>query len=70
MDTKPWYKSKGIMGSLIAVLAVLAGFFGIDIGGAEQAELVDLVTAIVGTGGAALAFIGRIRANTKISSAS
>ena len=60
---KPWYKSKTIWGSIVAILALIAGAFGYSVGPEAQAEI---VTGIVGLIGAAFAIYGRIKAVDKV----
>ena len=66
MDTKKWFRSKGVWGSLIAGAAVVAGFFGIQFGIEDQAELVEIITTIVGGAAALIGMYGRITASTVI----
>lgn len=63
---KKWYLSRGVIGSIIAFLAVVAGFFGISITEGTQVELTDAVFGIIGSIGALLALIGRIKAKENI----
>jgi hypothetical protein len=68
--TKPWYASKGVIGPIVATLALIAGFFGIEIDEATQAVIIDqgtaLLTAAVAFGGIVLGLIGRVTAAKKI----
>lgn len=68
MDTKNWYTSKGVLGSLVAGAAVVAGFFGVQFGIEDQAELVDVIVGVVGAVAALIGMYGRITATTKIGS--
>ena len=63
MTEKPWYKSKTIWGSIVAVLALAAGAFGYEVGPEAQEEI---VTAVIGVVGGALAIYGRIKAVDKV----
>ncbi|MBO0346024.1 hypothetical protein J0X15_12390 [Roseibium sp. CAU 1637] len=72
-DVKSAVRSKSIWGGLIAGLAIIAGFFGIDLTAADQAELGGLVEEafaawdrIVALAGVALAIYGRVVAKSKI----
>lgn len=69
-DTKPWYLSKGILGPLVTVLALIAGAFGVKIDPATQGLIVDQVsgaiTAVVALVGALVGIYGRITATTTI----
>jgi len=69
MDTnKKWFQSKGVWGSLIAGAAVVAGFFGIQFGVEDQAELVKIITTVVGSAAALLGIYGRVTASATIKS--
>lgn len=65
-DSKPWYQSKTVIASIVAVVAVIAGYFGYDIGGAEQAGLVEAIFAGVGVVASLLAAFFRITATKQI----
>ena len=65
-DSKPWWQSNGVWGGLVAVLAVVLGFFGYEIGGDVQGELVEAVSGAVALAGALWAIVGRIRATKRI----
>jgi hypothetical protein len=65
-DPKAWWQSKTVIASIIAVLAVIAGYFGYDIGGAEQAGLVETISAGVGVVASLLAAFFRITATAPI----
>ena len=60
VDEKPWYESRTIWGSLIAVAAALSAAMGITIDGATQAELASVVVQITGAAGSLLAIYGRL----------
>ncbi len=62
LDMKPWYQSKTVWGALIAIAAPLLGRAGLDVGGAEQAEIAEALTTLAGTLGGLLAISGRLRA--------
>ncbi len=68
--TKPWWESKTIWGSIITVVAVTTGLFGIQIDPQTQAVLVDNVTALMSAGGAIMGAIlgiyGRVKADKKV----
>lgn len=65
MDKK-WYESKAVWGGLIAVLAAVAGAFGVDISAQEQSALADHALEFVGAAGGVLAIYGRIKADGRI----
>lgn len=58
-DPKPWYRSRGVIGSLATVVATLAGLFGVSLDAGTLTELVLQATAL---GGGLLALRGRIKA--------
>ncbi len=63
MEDKPWYKSKTIWGSIVAVIALIAGMFGYQVDAASQQEI---VTAMVGVAGGIFAIWGRFKAVSKV----
>ena len=63
MQEKPWYKSKTIWGSIVAVLALAAGAFGYEVGPEAQGEI---VTALIGVVGGGFAIYGRVKAVDKV----
>ena len=65
-QTKPWYRSKTIWGSLIAILAALLGVWDVRVSPADQARLVELVVEAAGALGGLLALVGRFRASRRI----
>lgn len=67
IEEKPWFESKTIWGSLIAVAAALASALGISIDGATQAELADIIVQFAAAGGALMAIYGRLSATHVIS---
>lgn len=62
LEMKPWYQSKTVWGALIAIAAPLLGRSGLELGGAEQAEIADALTTLAGTVGGLLALYGRLTA--------
>ncbi len=62
LEMKPWYQSKTVWGALIAIAAPLLGHAGLQVGGAEQAEIADALTTLAGTVGGLLALYGRLTA--------
>ena len=67
IDEKPWYLSKTIWGSLVAVLAALSASLGFPLDTLTQAELSDIAVQLVGAAGALLAIYGRLTATRIIS---
>ena len=72
-ETKPWYRSRGVWGSVISLIAVGAGLLGFNAGSAEQETALNLIDRaivlgdeIIALAGAALALWGRISATKQI----
>ena len=66
-DTKPWYMSRTVWGSLVAIAASIGGAFGIMIAEVDQIEITDTILQIVGAVGGFLALYGRLSADKIIS---
>lgn len=66
IDSKPWYFSKTIWASLIAVAAAGASAFGFGLDAETQAELADVVMQLIAVGASLLAIFGRLAADSKI----
>jgi len=65
-DTKKWWQSSSIWGSVVAIGAVAAGFFGLDLDADAQAGITEAVLAIVAAAGGLLAIYGRVKASSSI----
>jgi hypothetical protein len=66
MDTKPWYTSTTIWGSIIAITAPLIGaIFHVNIS-TESAAIADALAGIGGAIGGLIAVYGRVKATTSI----
>lgn len=63
---KPWYLSRTIWASIVAVLSGGAGFLGIPIGGADNAALTDAVLQAVTAVAGLAAIFGRLSAKDRI----
>ena len=64
---KYWYQSKGVMGGLVSAVAVVASIvFGVDVGEAEQANLVEILLQGTAVVAALVASYGRIVAEDHI----
>lgn len=63
---KKWYASKTVWGGAIAVIAGIAGAFGIAVGVEDQAVIAESITAIAGAVGGLIAVYGRIKADRRI----
>lgn len=75
MDTKPILQMRGVFGPLITILAIAAGYFGVQVSPEEQAQLVqhghvvvDSLAAGLAAGaalvGAIIGIVGRLRAKS------
>ena len=69
METKKWYMSKGVDGSLVGIITMVILLamksFGVD-AEAEQSNITEIVTAVIALVGMIMALIGRLKADTKI----
>ena len=65
-DFKGLLASKTFWGGLIAVLAGILSFFGYEIAGPDQAQIVEIGAAIAASVGGIIAIFGRIKASKKI----
>jgi hypothetical protein len=65
-ESKSWYESKTVWGGLIALIAGVAGIFGIDIGIEDQATIVNSLIAVGSAVGGLLAVYGRFTADKNI----
>lgn len=65
-DIKPWYLSRTVWGGVLAIVASLANLAGLGIGGAEQAELADRITALLAAAGGIVAVAGRLAAQRRL----
>ncbi len=63
---KPWYLSRTIWASIVAVLSGGAGYFGIPIGGVENGELTDALLQAVSAVAGLVAILGRVTAKDRI----
>jgi hypothetical protein len=61
-DAKVWYKSRTMVGSIVAVVALALTAAGIDLDGAFQTEIADKILEVAGLGGAVYAMVGRVLA--------
>lgn len=68
--TKWWWQSRGVVGPLVAILAVGGGWLGVDVDAATQGYLVDQtvagLTALGVLAGAVTGIVGRLRATRAI----
>lgn len=65
-ETKPWWTSKTIIASGVALIGVGARIVGHELTAADEATLVDAVTTLMTVGGTLVAIWGRTVAVTPI----
>jgi len=66
-ETKNIFQSKTIIGSIVALTAVIvSSFFGYNISIDDKTELTDIIVGTAGSFGALIAIYGRIKASKKI----
>lgn len=63
---KPWYFSRTIWASLVAVLSGGAGFLGVPIAGLDNAEITDALLQAVSAVAGLVAILGRMSAKDRI----
>lgn len=66
IETKPWYGSRTVWGSAVAVAASLAGVFGLTITPQDQIQIVDTTLQAISAAGAIFALYGRLAATSRI----
>jgi hypothetical protein len=70
MDTqteKSWYRSKGVVGAVVAVAALGASMAGYQVAPDVQAQAVDAWLNVVALGGVVISLIGRLTASKRVS---
>lgn len=65
-ESKPWWMSKAVWGTIIGFGVLIASRFGIEGLEAEKENLVDWVVSVAGAVAAALAIYGRLKASQKL----
>ena len=65
-DTKSWYESRTVWGSIVAVGASLAGSFGLAVEAQDQLLIVDTTLQAISAAGAIVALYGRFVARSRI----
>lgn len=65
-NAQPWFKSRAIWGGVVALVAGVAGAFGLVIDLGTQGAIVDVLLAVGAAAGGAVAIYGRINATRKI----
>ncbi|MAY60931.1 MAG: hypothetical protein CML29_01855 [Rhizobiales bacterium] len=65
-ETKAWYQSKSVWGSIITIASMVATVAGSPIAPADQQSLITLTTTAAGSVGAIIALVGRLVAKNRI----
>ena len=65
-DTKSMLQSKAVWGSIVTILALIAGMFNLGIDLQTQDDIVNVIMVIVGVIGSIFSIYGRIRATKTI----
>lgn len=65
-NSKPWYFSKTIWASLIAILAAMGSVMGISVDEETQSQLSEAVVQVVTILASLFAIVGRISATSRI----
>lgn len=63
---KPWYLSRGVIGSIVAIVSGALGALGYGIPVEVEGQAVDLLVAAGGVIGGGVALWGRLRATRRI----
>lgn len=66
METKAWYQSTSILGSLVTLVALIASIFNYQIDSELQGEIVDIIIGVFGLLGSIYAILGRVNATKLI----
>lgn len=66
ISRKPWYRSKTIIGALVAGASAVASMTGIDLDAEAQKTVVSTILEGSTIGGSILALFGRLKADTEI----
>ena len=65
-DYKSIFASRTFWGGLLAIAAGVLGFFGYELGGGDQAALIDAGAAAAASLGGVIAIWGRVKATKEI----
>lgn len=63
---KPWYRSRGVWGGVIAAAAGVVEPLGLTVSADDQARLAEAMAQLFTVGGALLAIYGRVVATGRI----
>jgi hypothetical protein len=65
-NTKPWWQSKTVWASIMAMLAGMASLAGVSLDATLQDELANLITAAAEVASGAVAIFGRVQAQAQL----
>ena len=65
-QTKAWYHSRTVWGSMIVVAATLLSAGGVNIDQSAQAQMTEAMLQITGVGASLYAIYGRLKADSVI----
>lgn len=65
-DSKEWFKSRAMIGSIVAVIAIVLGAVGFEFDGVLQGEVADKTYDAIGLGGTIYALVGRVLATKSL----
>lgn len=65
-DTKKWWQSKGVIGSVVGLAALAARFFGYDLSPEAENQLAANALELIAAAGALLSLVGRLVASKRI----
>lgn len=63
---KAWYLSRGVVGPVLGVVAIVAGLFGYTFGPEDQEALMLAITTVGGAVGNLVGVWGRVKATKRI----
>lgn len=66
VESKKWYMSKGLWGSVVTIVSSCAAFFGVMISPDMQAELTVLILSLITAVSGFVGFVGRLLATKQI----
>ena len=65
-ETKPWYLSRTVWASLVAIIAAACGMVGLPADAVSDPELVDAILTVVAAAAGVVSLVGRLVARTRI----
>ncbi len=65
-DTKSFWQSRSVIGSIVTIVALVGSFRGVPLDGSSQAQLTDMLVQCIALIGSGVALWGRVVATKKI----